>query len=93
MKIDIQKLTADIKFAEHELRELKKVFHEKGQPNLTSAHYANRSYLKKQATELYSLRAQLRHRVHSKQTCPDLETQAKYTQRLWKYYEFKVQAA
>jgi len=73
LKIDRDKLGRDIRAITCELRDLKKILRENGQPRVTWRTYADISAAKRRATLLYSLAAHCRGRLHrpSKMTLED----------------------
>ncbi len=65
--LDIAKLKAEMKVVEAEVRRLKAVFRESGQPNLTWRVRSSLSAEQSRATLLYSIRAHHRGRLHLKE--------------------------
>lgn len=64
MTIDIQKLKTEINETSVEIRKLKAVLRESGQPNVTWRTYSELRSMKGHATVLCSLRAHCRGKIH-----------------------------
>jgi hypothetical protein len=89
MRINLELLHYDILEAERELRALKELFREPGQPRVEGASGWRRKRLRDWATKLYSIRAHARGRIHLARRFSSLEEQAALIEKSRKAYEAK----
>ncbi len=76
--LDLAKLKFENKRLIGDIRALKKIFREPHQPRLKWEHHYQLINLKKRATQIYSLLASLRGRIHLNQKFKTLEEQNKF---------------
>jgi hypothetical protein len=91
MRIHREKLSAELKSTAHEIKLVKSIFRESGQPRLKWGHYGQLSSLKSAATILCSIQAHFRGRIHMKGS--SLEEQARFIEGCFEEYKLEEQAA
>ena len=90
LKINLEKLREDMKNTADELRGLKSILRESGQPRVDWRIYASLGKLKIQATKLCSLRAHARERLH-RPSVLDFVAQGAYIADLLPQYALEAQ--
>lgn len=90
LKINTVKLREDLKTTAEELRALKGILRESGQPRVTWRTHASLGSLKAKATKLYSLRAHARSRLH-RPSVLDSAAQGAYIADLLQQYALEAQ--
>jgi uncharacterized membrane protein YccC len=92
MNWDIVRLRNDLQNVAQELKEVKKLFREPGQPQVNWSLGQRLSRLKKRATMLCSIRAHRRRRIHLSRLFKCLDEQQEFIQTEAVKYELQITA-
>ena len=92
MNWDIVRLKNDLQMVAQELKEIKRLFCEPGQPQVNSRLGQRRYSLKQRATMLCSLRAHQRNKIHLSRLFVSLTQQQEFIQKEAAKYALQIAA-